>query len=233
MAGGRAGMIRWVHRPVRLEEEEPVPSLVRPKSKRKGEATRTSGVFHIRYYCPFRRRLVAISTRCRSRRNAEKRLREFCNLLERGEVGRDNPFLLQRRRAHRGRRPAGHRRVPGGLRERPPGRPGSEGEAQAGVPHPRRPDHGRVRKIVEGCGARRAGDLSTDAVNRLLDRLQQEPGNPDGADAQALRAHGQELQPLAGRDRAARPGPAGPPRRHLRGRLRRRPPPRRVPAGGG
>ncbi len=151
-----------------------MPSLVRPKSKRKGEATRTSGVFHIRYYCPFRRRSVAISTRCRSRRNAEKRLREFCNLLERGEVGRDNPFLLQRRRriedADRQAIDECLAAFESDLRA---------GRVRRGKRKPVSRTHadltmGRVRKIVEGCGARRAGDLSTDAVNRLLDRLQQE-----------------------------------------------------------
>src|SRR5881628_2537821 len=76
---------------------EAMPSLIRPKSKRKGQPTRISAIFHIRYYCPFRRRSVAISTRCRSRRNAERRLREFCDLAERGELTRDNPFLAKRR----------------------------------------------------------------------------------------------------------------------------------------
>jgi integrase len=33
---------------------------------------------------------------------------------------------------------------------------------------------GRIRKIVEGCGACRANELTTDGVNRLLDRLQAE-----------------------------------------------------------
>src|SRR4051812_7779307 len=74
-----------------------MPNLVRPKSKRKGQPTRTSPVFHIRYFCRFRRRSVVISTGCKSRRNAEKRLREFCDLLELGQISRENPFLLQRR----------------------------------------------------------------------------------------------------------------------------------------
>jgi integrase len=150
-----------------------MPSLTRPKSKRKGQPTRTSSIFHIRYYCPFRRRSVAISTRCKSRRNAEKCLREFCDLLERGEVGRENPFLLQRRQrveeadrlaiaecltAFESDLRAG--RVRRGKRK-------AVSRAHADL------TMGRVRKIVEGCGLKRASDLSTDAVNRLLDRLQE------------------------------------------------------------
>src|SRR5436305_6463002 len=76
-----------------------MPNLVRPKSQRKGQPAVTSAVWHIRYYCPARRRSVVISTRCKARRNAEACLREFADLLERGEVGHENPFLAR----HRGR----------------------------------------------------------------------------------------------------------------------------------
>src|SRR5438132_77154 len=74
-----------------------MPTLLKPKSKRKGQPTRTSSVFHIRYYCPFRRRSMVISTRCRSRPNAERCLREFADLIERGQLGTGNPFLLRHR----------------------------------------------------------------------------------------------------------------------------------------
>src|SRR3712207_1083738 len=74
-----------------------MPSLVKPKSKRKEQPTRTSPIYHIRCYCPFRKRSVVISTRCKNRKNAERCLREFCDLLERNEVGLENPFLLRRR----------------------------------------------------------------------------------------------------------------------------------------
>jgi integrase len=150
-----------------------MPSLVKPKSKRKGQPTRVSRVYHIRYYCPFRRRSVAISTRCRHRKNAEKCLRAFCDLLERGQLTRDNPFLLQRRQrieeadrlaiaecltAFESDLRAG--RVRRGKRK-------AVSRAHADL------TMGRVRKIVEGCGLKRANDLATDAVNRLLDRLQE------------------------------------------------------------
>jgi integrase len=151
-----------------------MPSLVMPKSKRKGQPTRVSKTFHIRFFCRFRRRSVVISTGCRSRRNAEKRLREFCDLLECGQVGRENPFLLQRRQriaeadrlaiadclaAFESDLRAG--RVRRGKRK-------AVSRTHADL------TMGRVRRIVEGCGVRRANDLSADAVNRLLDRLQQE-----------------------------------------------------------
>src|SRR5262249_49608342 len=122
---------------------------------------------------PFRRRSVAISTRCKSRRNAEKCLREFCDLLERGELTRDNPFLLQRRqrieeadrleigscltafendlragRVRRGKRKAVSK---------------TKGDLTMG----------RVRKIAEGCTIKRAEELTTEVVNRLLDQLQE------------------------------------------------------------
>ena len=73
-----------------------MPTLTRPKSKPKGQATRTSSVWHIRFYDPLRRRTRIISTRCRRRRNAEKRLREFCDLLELGRYDGSNPFLVQK-----------------------------------------------------------------------------------------------------------------------------------------
>ena len=72
-----------------------MPSLIKPLSKRKGKPAVTSAVWHIRYYCPSRRRSVVISTRCKGRKNAEARLREFADLLERGEVGTENPFLAR------------------------------------------------------------------------------------------------------------------------------------------
>src|SRR5262249_3256978 len=109
-----------------------------------------------------------------SRKNAERRLREFCDLLERGEVGRENPFLLQRRKRieetdrlaiedclksfeadlRAGRIRKGKRKAV------------SKTHADLTI--------GRVRKIVEGWSVKRAGELSLEAVNRLLDRLQQE-----------------------------------------------------------
>jgi integrase len=151
-----------------------VPSLVRPKSKRKGQPTRVSPVFHIRYYCPFRGRSVAISTRCKSRRNAEKCLREFCDLLERGEVGRDNPFLLRRRqRIEEADRLAIDECLTAFEADLRAGRV-RRGKRKAVSRTHADLTMGRVRKVVEGCGLRRADDLSADAVNRLLDRLQEE-----------------------------------------------------------
>jgi integrase len=151
-----------------------VPSLVKPKSKRKGRPTRTSKVFHIRYFCRFRRRSAVISTGCKSRRNAEKRLREFCDLLELGQLTRDNPFLLQRRkRVEEADRLAIEECLKAFEADLRAGRV-RKGKRKAVSRTHADLTMGRVRKVVEGCGIRRADGLSADAVNRLLDRLQQE-----------------------------------------------------------
>ena len=150
-----------------------MPSLVRPKSKRKGQPTRVSSVFHIRYFCRFRRRSVVISTGCKSRRNAERRLREFCDLLECGEVGRENPFLLQRRQhVEEADRLAIEECLTAFESDLRAGRV-RKGKRKAVSRTHADLTMGRVRKIIEGCGVRRANDLAADAVNRLLDRWQQ------------------------------------------------------------
>src|SRR5262249_4529350 len=158
-----------------VSEEGPLmPSLVKPKSKRKGQPTRGSSGFHIRYFCRFRRRPAVISTGCKGRRNAEKRLREFCDLLECGEVGRENPFLLRRRqRVEEADRLAIEECLTAFESDLRAGRV-RKGKRKAVSRTHADLVMGRVRKIVEGCGIRRADDLSLDAVNRLLDRLQQE-----------------------------------------------------------
>ena len=162
-----------------------MPTLIRPKSKRKGQPTRTSSVWHLRFYCPIRRRSVAISTRCRNRRNAEKCLREFCDLLESGEVRLENPFLTTRRRKIE---EAGRLEVEtcltafesdlrAGRVRRGKRRPVSVAHAALAM--------GRIRKIIEGCHVRRVNELSTDAVNALLDRMQKEGEIKSARDAQA------------------------------------------------
>src|SRR5262249_23156899 len=159
---------------VHCRGELPVPSLIKPKSKRKGQPTRVSSVFHIRYFCRFRRRSVVISTGCKSRHNAEKCLREFCDLLECGEVGRENPFLLRRRqRVEEADRLAIEECLTAFESDLRAGRV-RNGKRKAVSRTHADLVMGRVRKIVEGCGIRRASDLCPDTVNRLLDRLQQE-----------------------------------------------------------
>jgi integrase len=133
-----------------------------------------SRVFHICYFCWFRRRSVVISTACKSRRNAERRLREFCDLLECGEVGRENPFLLRRsQRVEEADRLAIGECLTAFEADRRAGRV-RKGKRKAVSRTHADLVMGRVRKIVEGCGIRRASDLCPDTVNRLLDRLQQE-----------------------------------------------------------
>ena len=149
-----------------------MPNLIRPKSQRKGQPAVTSAVWHIRYRCPARRRSVVISTRCRSRRNAEKCLAEFVDLLERGEVGLENPFLAR----HRGRAEEAERLSAaaclaafeadlraGRVRK---GRRKAVSTAHADL------TLARVRRVLEGSSIVRVTALSADAVNDLLDRLQ-------------------------------------------------------------
>lgn len=148
-----------------------MPNLVRPKSQRKGQLAVTNAVWHIRYRCPVRRRSVVISTRCKAKKNAEKCLREFVDLLERGEVGVEYPFRVR----HRGRAEEADRlaapaclaafeadlragRVRKGRRK-----PVSTAHADLTV--------ARVRRVVEGTAVARIDALSADAVNALLDRL--------------------------------------------------------------
>lgn len=148
-----------------------MPNLVRPKSQRRGQPAVTSAVWHIRYYCPARRRSVVISTRCKARRNAEACLREFADLLERGEVGLENPFLARREQqadavtrlavaacleAFEADLRAG--RVRKGKRK-------AVSAAHADL------TLARVRRVLEGTGIGRVTALSADAVNGLLDRL--------------------------------------------------------------
>lgn len=151
-----------------------MPSLIRPKSQRKGQAAVTSAVWHVRYYCPYRRRSIVISTGCKIRRNAERCLREFADLLERGEVGLDNPFLLRKhRRVEEADRQAigeclaaFEADLRAGRVRRGKRKPVSRAHADLAM--------SRVRRVVEGCGVARAGELTDEAVNAMLDREQAE-----------------------------------------------------------
>src|SRR4051812_7467303 len=140
-----------------------MPSLLKPKAKPDGKQTRTSGVWHIRYFCRFRRRSKVISTCCKSRKNAERRLREFCDLLECGEVGRENPFLARLRKEAEDP-PADRRAIgdclaafeidlrAGRLRKR--GRREAVGDKHADT------TLARVRRILDGCGVESAERLT-------------------------------------------------------------------------
>ncbi|MBA2224663.1 tyrosine-type recombinase/integrase [Thermogemmata fonticola] len=152
-----------------------MPSLFRPKAKPKGKPTRTSSVWFIRYWCPIRRRSHAISTRCRNRKNAERCLREFCNLLERGEVGLENPFLV-RLRQEREKQSSDRREIEACLtafevdlragRIRKRGRRQAVGEGYADT------TMARIRRITTGCGVKTIDQLTVEMVNAFLDRCQ-------------------------------------------------------------
>ena len=149
-----------------------MPNLVRPKSQRKGQPAVTSAIWHIRYRCPVRRRSVLISTRCKAKKNAEKCLREFADLLERGEVGVENPFLAR----HKGRAEEAERLAA------PACLAAFEADLRAGrVRRGKRKavsaahadlTVARVRRIIVDAAITRIDALSVDAVNALLDRLQ-------------------------------------------------------------
>jgi integrase len=150
-------------------------TLFRPRAKPKGGATRTSPVWHIRYFCPLRRRSHVISTGCKSRKNAERVLRQFCDLLERGQVGRDNPF---RREAVRRREEAAANRLgikaclaafaadlrAGRVRKRGVRRP-------VGAEHART-TMARIRRVIEGLGVKALDQVRVDRVNAFFDRCQ-------------------------------------------------------------
>lgn len=70
-----------------------MPLLFRPTAKPKDGPPRISPVWHIRFFCPLRKRSHVITTGCKNRKNAEQMLRQFCDLLESSQVGMDNPFL--------------------------------------------------------------------------------------------------------------------------------------------
>lgn len=152
-----------------------MPTLIRPKAKAKGMPTRISEYWHIRYHCPIRRRSHVISTMCKRRKNAERRLREFCDLLEMGKVRRENPFILQRE-AQRTEVLNEQQAIKdcivafeadlraGRLRRR-------------GRRRPIRAEHGNnvmnyIRRIVDGCEIKTVDQLTVEAVNIFLDRCQ-------------------------------------------------------------
>jgi integrase len=149
-----------------------MPTLIRPRSQRKGQPAVTSAVWHIRYRCPARRRSVVISTRCRSRRNAEKCLAEFVDLLERGEVGLENPFLARReQQAEAVTRLAVASCLEAFEADLRAGRV-RKGKRKAVSTSHADLTLARVRRVLEGCAIGRVTALSADAVNALLDRLQ-------------------------------------------------------------
>ncbi len=66
-----------------------------PRSKRKGKPATTGRTWHVRFFCRFRGRMCALSTQCRSRKNAERRLRQFVDMMERGEYDGTNPWIRE------------------------------------------------------------------------------------------------------------------------------------------
>lgn len=76
-----------------------MPTLVKPRAKPKDKPARRSNVWHICFWDRSKKRTRLISTTCRDKRNAEKRLRSFIDMLEDGTYYRDfapkNPFLVE------------------------------------------------------------------------------------------------------------------------------------------
>jgi integrase/recombinase XerD len=152
-----------------------MPKLVPLKRKPKGKDVRISDRFGIRYYCRFRQRSWVISTYCANKRNAERRLREFCDLLEQGKVGRENPFKLQLQEKVE-RSQESRRNIEECLAE-------FESDLRAGrirkrgKRKPVKDDHAtttmsRIRKVIDGCTATMLEQLTVEKVTAYLDRCQ-------------------------------------------------------------
>src|SRR5581483_5277210 len=111
------------------------------------------------------------------RKNAERCLREFCNLLEQGKVSLENPFLV-RLRQEREKQSSERREIEACLiafeadlragRIRKRGRRQAVGEGYADT------TMARIRRITEGCGIKTLDQLTVEAVNSFLDRCQAE-----------------------------------------------------------
>jgi integrase len=147
-----------------------VPTLIRPKAKPKDKPTRTANFWGIRYRCPHRNRSWVISTFCNQKTNAERRLREFADLLERGEVGLENPFKQQRDdQRQRTRRLDVEEclRVfeqdlrQGRIRKRGKRTPVGGEHADTTM--------ARLRKVLDGCRVRTVQCLTVERVNGYLD----------------------------------------------------------------
>jgi integrase len=152
-----------------------MPNLFRAKAKPRGKPTRTSSVWYIRYFCPLRRRSHAISTRCRNRKNAERCLWQFIDMLERGEVGLENPFLV-RLRQEREKPSSDQREIEACLTSFEPdlraGRIRKRGRRQAVGEIYADTTIARIRRITGGCGVNTIDQLTVETVNAFLDRCQ-------------------------------------------------------------
>lgn len=152
-----------------------MPTLVLMKRKAKDKELRISSRYGIRYRCPLRRRSWVISTFCCVKKNAERRLREFCDLLERGQVGLDNPFKEQlkvKRELALEDIPAINDCLAAFESDLRAGRIRKRGR--------RKPIRGdvadttmaRIRSILSGCEVDRIDQLHVDKVNSFLDKCQ-------------------------------------------------------------
>lgn len=149
--------------------------LCKPKYKPKGKPTCQSKTWHIRFWCRFRKRPACFSTGSRDRRNAERKLRAFLDILDRGEYDGHNPFL----RAQEQKEQAWSRlRMPvcltayeadlraGKVRKRGRGKPPTREHADLAL--------ARLRRVV--AGVPQADGLLPTVVASALDALQREQG---------------------------------------------------------
>lgn len=154
-----------------------MPSLFRPTAQPKDGPARTSPVWHIRYFCPIRRRSHAISTGCRNRKNAERLLRQFCDLLESNRVGLDNPLLKLRDECRQ--QAAGERQDveealaafesdlrAGRIRKRGNRRPVGKEHADSTM--------ARIRKVISESGVKTVDAITVSGVNAYLDRCREQ-----------------------------------------------------------
>ncbi len=152
-----------------------MPTLVRPKAKPKDGPTRQSDVWHVCFWDRLRGRTRLISTQCRQRRNAERRLREFVDLLEQGRYTGANPWLAAQQEQAKAHQTLALPALlseyeadlrAGRVRKRGRGKPPTAEYAALALT--------RLRRCV--AGVTRADALTPEAVTRTLDRLCEDGG---------------------------------------------------------
>jgi integrase len=149
-----------------------MPTLVKPKRMPKGAATATvANVWCISYYCRECSRGHVISAGCRKKNVAQSKLAKFTLMLERGEIVCGvNPFLHENGKPSRLHIEDAMQAFEADLRagrvRRGQRRAVSQDYANMAI--------ARLRKVLGACEVEYVDALSTDAVNRVIDRLQQE-----------------------------------------------------------
>jgi len=150
-----------------------MPTLVKPRAKPKNKPARRSNVWHICFWDRSKKRTRLFSTTCRNKRNAEKRLRRFIDMLEDGtyyeQYAPKNPFLVEIEKAGERQQDLDIETLltqyeadlrAGRVRKRGKGKPPGEDYCNSNI--------ARLRKIVGQCVV--ATDLTPELVERAVAR---------------------------------------------------------------